>query len=256
MPVAILAGTAIYEIPWIEATERQIETPYGEARIFEGKEEHADVLFLPRHGKDHSIPPHRVNYRANIKALEMMGVRYALAAYAVGSINREIPPLSLVALDDLIDFTWGRESTYFEGGSARVHHVDMSEPYCPRLREALLELAPEMELPLRPHGTYVATNGPRLETPAEIRMFAQLGGDVVGMTAFPECVLAKELGICLAGVGFSVNWAAGIEEKIHFVEQGLSPLIDRLLRLFVRTLREVAGEESAESASGKLAPEV
>lgn len=242
MPVAILAGTAIYEIPWFEAEELRVETPYGDAILYEGQGEHADLLFLPRHGRDHSIPPHRVNYRANLKALEMMGVRHALAAYAVGSINREIPPLGLVAIDDLIDFTWGRESTFFEGGPEGVHHVDMSEPYCPRLREALLRWAPKMNLELRPSGTYVATNGPRLETPAEIRMFARLGADIVGMTAFPECVLAKELGICLAGVGFSVNWAAGIEKKIQFVEQGLTALVGRLLRLFVQVLREVDAE--------------
>lgn len=237
MSSGIIAGTAIYHIPDLEMNEKTVNTPYGEVQLSQGTGEDDDLYFLPRHGADHSIPPHRVNYRAHLKAFEVLGVDKILAAYAVGSINPTIPPLSLVAVNDFIDFTSGRESTYYDGGSEGVKHVDMSQPFCPALREALLERAPDFDLTIRPSGVYVASNGPRLETPAEIAMFQQWGGDVIGMTAVPECVLAKELDICFAGVGFSVNWAAGFEEEITLVEEGLENLTARLMALFIATLR-------------------
>jgi len=240
MTVGIIAGTAIYSIPSIAMEEKIIVTPYGEALILQGTGNNSDLIFLPRHGPKHSTPPHKINYRANIKALEISGIKHVLAAYAVGSINPEIPPLGLVAIDDFIDFTSGREATFLDGGVNPVKHIDMSEPFCPELRNKLLDLAPEFDLKIIPGGTYVSTNGPRLESPSEIRMFEKLGGDVVGMTAVPELILAKELDICFAAVAFSVNWAAGIEEEINFVEDGLSDLGNSLLALFIRTLREIA----------------
>jgi 5'-methylthioadenosine phosphorylase len=240
MPVGIIAGTAIYDIPSLDMKESIIDTPYGEALTLQGRGEDSDLVFIPRHGPKHSIPPHKVNYRANLKALDSLGVRHVLAAYAVGSINREIPPLSLVAIDDFLDFTSGREATFFDGTDDQVVHVDVSEPFCQELRAAMLGLASEFNLAIVPKGTYVAANGPRLESPAEVRMFEKLGADVVGMTACPECTLAKELEMCFAAVAFSVNWAAGIEEKIQFVEDGLNVLVTNLMALFIRTLREVA----------------
>lgn len=238
MPSGIIAGTAIYDIPGIDFKEHVVQTPYGPVTLLEGQGKDRDLVFLPRHGPTHSVPPHRVNYRANIKALEMAGAQRVLAAYAVGSINRDLPPLSLAALDDFLDFTSGREATYFDGGEAGVHHEDVSEPFCGELRTALLRQASSFDLQIAPRGTYVATNGPRLESPAEIRMFEKLGADVVGMTALPECTLAKELGLCFAGVAFSVNWAAGIEEKVSFVDEGLAELTQKLMSLFIAVLRE------------------
>ena len=243
MPVAIIAGTAMYSLPNIEMEEKIVQTEYGEALILQGLGANQDLVFLPRHGPKHGTPPHKVNYRANMQALVDLGVRNVLAAYAVGSINRQIPPLGLVVLDDFIDFTSGREATFFDGGVNKVKHVDMSEPFCPKLRAALLEQSGRMGLAIRPSGTYVCTNGPRLESPAEIRMFEKLGGDVVGMTAVPELVLAKERELCFAAVGFSVNWAAGIEQKVQFVQQGLGELSSQLLNLFILTLRDVADQE-------------
>jgi 5'-methylthioadenosine phosphorylase len=245
MSVAIIAGTAIYNIPSISMERKIVQTTYGEALVLLGQGKDQDLVFLPRHGPQHTTPPHKVNYRANIQALVDLNVKYVLAAYAVGSINRQIPPLGLVALDDFIDFTSGREATFFEGGVGNVKHVDMSQPFCPVLRSALLEKARKMSFELRPSGTYVCTNGPRLESPAEIQMFKKLGGDVVGMTAVPELVLAREKDLCFAAVGFSVNWAAGIEEKVQFVEHGLDELSMKLLDLFVQTLRGVASQEVA-----------
>lgn len=240
MPSGIIAGTAIYELPSIDLEERIIATRYGEALILQGTGQDSDLVFLPRHGPKHTIPPHKVNYRANIEALNVLGVRQVLAAYAVGSIHQNIPPLSLVLIDDFIDFTSGRQATFFDGDDQRVVHVDVSQPFCQELRAKLLDLASDFELTLIPSGTYVATNGPRLESPAEIRMFEKLGGDVVGMTACPECILAKEAEICLAALAISVNWAAGIEKEIQFVEEGLKDLVQNLMALFIQTLRDVA----------------
>lgn len=243
MPVAIIAGTAIYTIPSVELVEKNVRTDYGDVTVLLGGGENQDLVFLPRHGPQHTTPPHRVNYRANIQALVDLGVKHVLAAYAVGSINRQIPPLGLTAIDDFIDFTHGRESTFFDGADNRVKHVDMSEPFSPLLRAALLEHAARLGLTIRPGGTYVCTNGPRLESPAEIRMYEKLGADVVGMTAVPELVLARERELQFAAICFSVNWAAGIEQRIQFVESGLSRLSSQLMGLFIETLREVAGSE-------------
>ncbi len=239
MPVGIIAGTAIYNIPFIEMEEKTVQTAYGDAIVLFGKGENNDLVFIPRHGPNHTTPPHQVNYRANIQALVDLGVKYTLAAYAVGSINPQIPPKGLVAVDDFLDFTKDRESTFFDGLGTPVKHVDMSTPFCPKLRAELLHNASELGLFIKPSGTYVCTNGPRLESPAEIRMYEKMGGDVVGMTAVPEVVLAKERELCFAAVCFSVNWAAGIKEKIQFVETGLNDLSNSLMRLFISTLRNV-----------------
>ena len=237
MPVGIIAGTAVYSIPGVELKETLVSTPYGEALALVGQGENADLVFLPRHGPTHATPPHRINYRANMKALELLGVHDVLAANAVGSINRAMPPLSLVVVDDFLDFTSGRPLSYFDGGESGVKHVEMSQPYCPELHERLLRYAPQFKLELHPTGTYACMNGPRLETPAEIRMLAQMGADVVGMTGVPEVTLAKELGLCYAALAFSINWAAGIENAIQFVEHGLDELRSKMLALFIHTLR-------------------
>ncbi len=217
MPVAIIAGTAIYEIPGVTLREEIVETPYGPALVYRGKRKTEDLIFLARHGIHHDTPPHKINYRANIKALEMLGVKRILATNAVGSISKEIPPLGVALVSDFLDFTSNREGTFFDGGSSGLKHVDMSLTYCPMLRRQLQAQAPAFGIDLHPEAVYVCTNGPRLESPAEIRMYAHLGGDVVGMTGIPEATLARELGLCYAAVAFSVNWAAGIEETIRFV---------------------------------------
>ncbi len=248
MPVAIIAGTAIYEIPGTTLHEEIVETPYGRALIYRTKGDIEDLIFLARHGITHDTPPHKVNYRANIKALEMLGVNRVLAANAVGSINKEIPPLGVALVTDFLDFTSNRESTFFDGGDSGVKHVDMSITYCPVLNKRLLELAPSFELDLRPESVYVSTNGPRLESPAEIRMFRQLGGDIVGMTGIPEATLARELDICYAAVAFSVNWAAGVEETINFVgdSESFDSLKANILSLFIETLITTSDEDCCD----------
>ena len=245
MSVAIIAGTAIYNIPGTTLKEESVETPYGTVPVYRAQGDFEDLIFLARHGIKHDTPPHKVNYRANIKALEMLGIKRVLATYAVGSINKEIPPLGLALVTDFLDFTSNREHTFFDGGDSGVKHVDMSITYNPILNEKLLALAPDFNINLRPNAVYVSTNGPRLESPAEIRMYAQLGGDVVGMTGIPEATLACELGLCYAAVAFSVNWAAGIEETIQFAgdSDNFHKIKTNILALFIETLKTTSDTE-------------
>ena len=219
--------------------EREIIEPqYGKALVLRGKDAFEDFFFLARHGVDHSVPPHMINYRANIKALKQLGVERVLATFAVGSINHEMPPMSLVAIDQFIDFTSGRKFTFYEGGESGLAHTEMTEPYCGGLRKRLLEVAQEKSIHVHPKGTYVCTNGPRLETAAEISMFEKLGGDVVGMTCVPEAPLAREAGLHYAALAFSINWGAGLHtEKIEFHEEGIIELKQKILGLFIETLR-------------------
>lgn len=231
--VAIVAGTGFYDIPGIQMERQLVATPYGEALVFLGQGEHRHLVFLTRHGPQHSTPPHMVNYRANMKALQMLGVKRVLATYAVGSINREIPPLGVAVLDDFLDFTHGRPFSFFDGGESGVAHTDMSQPYCPALSQQLRDLAPQFGLDPYPRATYVCCNGPRFETPAEIRMYAQLGGDVVGMTGATEVVLARELGLHFAAVAFSINWAVGIEPSLAIVHEGRGAVRQKMLDLFL-----------------------
>jgi 5'-methylthioadenosine phosphorylase len=245
MSVAIIAGTAVYNIPGKTLKKESVKTPYGPAQLYRVEGDADDLIFLARHGITHDTPPHKINYRANIKALKMLGVKRVLATNAVGSINKKIPPLGVTLVTDFLDFTSNREDTFFDGGESGVTHVDMSVTYCPRLNKQLKALAPNFNIDLCPEAIYVSTNGPRLESPAEIRMYAQLGGDVVGMTGVPEATLARELGLCYAAVAFSVNWAAGIEKVIQFV--GDSDRFDKIkaniLALFIETLKTTSDED-------------
>jgi 5'-methylthioadenosine phosphorylase len=238
MESAIIAGTGIYEIPGFEFEERQVETPYGPAHVNIGRRDGFDLVFLGRHGLDHSIPPHKINYRANIKALQILGVKRILATCAVGSINREIPPQGLALLTDFLDFTSDRPRSFFDGGKSGLAHVNMDAPYCPGMGQKILEFAPAFDLKIHPRAVYVSTNGPRFETPAEIRMYDRLGGDVVGMTGVPEVVLARELNIHYAAVAYSINWAAGLEEKMGFVSGEMAEIRQRLTSLLVKTLQD------------------
>jgi 5'-methylthioadenosine phosphorylase len=238
MENAIITGTGIYQIPGFSFEQRVVETPYGQALVYVGQKDGFELAFLARHGVDHTTPPHKINYRANLKALKMLGVKRILATNAVGSIKREIPPMVLAVLTDFLDFTNGREFTYYDGGKSGLAHTNMDAVYCPALNAALRIFGPQFGLNLYPSAVYVATNGPRFETPAEIRMYARMGGDVVGMTGVPEATLAHELQMHYAAVAYSINWAAGLEEKMEFVSSKMADVRARLVDLLVRTLQE------------------
>lgn len=184
----------------------EVPTPFGPVLLKRASQE---LFFLGRHGKGHRLPPHKINYRANIWALQEVGVEAILATFAVGSLTESLGAGSIVILDDFLDFTTQRPKTFFED---EVVHTDMTRPYSPRLRKALLAAGEAIELELVDGGCYVCTDGPRYESPAEVRMFASLGGHVVGMTGLPEAVLARELGIEYGAVAMVTNLGAGLGE--------------------------------------------
>lgn len=219
---AVIGGTGLTEIEGLEVTHREVvHTPYGEPSgpVTHGVIGGRQIAFLARHGYTSNIPPHRVNYRANIWALKSLGVEKVVALAAVGGITPDMQPTRLVIPDQIVDYTYGRPHTFFEEGLEHVTHIDFSWPYCAEVRNALLEAADCAGLAVVPHGTYAATQGPRLETAAEIRRLERDGCDIVGMTAMPEAALARELGMCYAACAVVANWAAGkCDEEISIEE--------------------------------------
>jgi len=238
--IAIIGGTGQEKLLGYSEQIRN-GTPYGLAPpIFLGEIYGKTVAFMPRHGVSHGVPPHKVNYRANIYALHQMGVKRVLATNAVGAINRKIKPSSLVVPHDLVDFTKSRASTFYD--SEPVTHVDVSQLFCPEVRSVLIESARGKGARVFDRGVLVCTEGPRLETPAEIRVFGRLGCDVVGMTAMPEAVLARELEMCYATVCFVTNLAAGLgvkrlsAEELVKVARETAPILQQVLRETVKHL--------------------
>lgn len=211
--LAVIGGTGVYNAGMLnDISDSSIETPYGIVPIKLGILENKRVVFLARHGFKHSVPPHLINYRANIMALKQLKVKKIIATAAVGSLTENMRPGHLVVLDQFIDFTKGRFQTFYEGEDKGVLHIDMTYPYCPDLAQAIVKVCPA-GIKLHPRGTYVCTEGPRFETPAEIHMFKMWGGHLVGMTSVPEVVLARELGMCYASVAMVTNFAAGISRE-------------------------------------------
>jgi len=190
-----------------------VETPYGTVEPVVGKLTNREIVFMSRHGGCHATPPHLVNYRANIWALRKLGVRKILATAAVGSLSPNFHSGELVLPDQFLDFTKSRTQTFYEGGEQGVLHVDMTEPYCSDVRRVIMDASEQLGFVIKNGACYVCTEGPRFETPAEIRMFQHLGGDLVGMTSVPEVVLARELGMCYASIGMVTNEAAGITSQ-------------------------------------------
>lgn len=242
MRTAIIGGTGFDQLTGFELDLQDVTTPYGTVPLYLGRGEAEGLVFLPRHGPEHTVPPHQINYRANLKALEILDVEWVLATFAVGSLHLDIEPGSLVVLDQFLDFTTGRVGTFFDGGDSGLVHTLMTGPYCPALRAQLLARAPAHQLALVPEGTYACTNGPRFETAAEVQMLAQLGGDVVGMTGVPEAPLARELGLHYAAVALSINWGAGLVDEEVEIVRGLEPKKKALIALFVDVLRHDSDE--------------
>jgi len=191
--LAIIGGSGLTTLSSLDATRQEvIRTPYGDpsgALTFGRIGEHA-VVFLARHGYGHTIPPHMVNYRANLWALHQSGARGVISVASVGSIHPDLKPGDIVIPDQIIDYTWGRTSTFFDGAGTQVTHVDFTEPYDDELRTRIINAARELGIAIRIGGVYAATQGPRLETAAEINRLERDGADVVGMTGMPEAVLA------------------------------------------------------------------
>ena len=221
-PVGIIGGTGLTALAGLEIDrEYVVSTPWGEpsAPLVQGRLGEQPVIFLARHGNPHSIPPHQVNYRANIQALFDSGVRTVVGVNAVGGIHPDMGPAHVVIPDQLIDYTWGRSSTFFEGEGAPVTHIDFTWPYDRDARQILIDVATKMGIGFSDAGVYGATQGPRLETAAEIVRMERDGCDLVGMTGMPEAVLAAELGMRYVCLALVVNRAAGKSDHIITMEE-------------------------------------
>jgi 5'-deoxy-5'-methylthioadenosine phosphorylase len=210
--VAIIGGTGLTSLKNLEIVKREVvHTPYGEPSgpLTHGVLCGEEVVFLARHGYGHTIPPHKINYRANIWALKHVGVERIVAVAAVGGIHKDLPPMRIAIPDQIVDYTWSRKHTFFEEGLNEVVHVDFTNPYDEGLRQLMIKSCKQAKIDCCEYGTYGATQGPRLETTAEINRLERDGCTMVGMTGMPEAALARELGMAYATCAVSVNWAAG-----------------------------------------------
>jgi len=227
---AIIGGTGLYQIEGlVELDRRRIETPWGEpsSDLIVAELSGKKVIFLTRHGLQHSIPPHKVNYRANLWALKESGVKDIIAVAAVGGISEAMLPETLVVPDQIIDYTYGRKHTYFEENLQSVTHIDFTEPYSEGIRQQLALSAKNLGLDMKLGGVYAATQGPRLETAAEIQRLKRDGADIVGMTGMPEAALARELGINYACCALVVNWAAGCAGTTSIEHNEMQLIVDK-----------------------------
>lgn len=231
--VAVIGGTGMNQWPGLDIERRiVVDTPYGatSAPLLEGSVYGMRAIFLARHGEGHKIPPHCINYRANLWALHHLGVKSVIAIAAVGAMAPWFTPGEIAVPSDLIDYSYGREHTFSDGSpTSELHHVEFTEPYAPALRQRLIDAAAQADTPLSGEGVLAVTQGPRLESVAEIRRLLRDGCDMVGMTGMPEAALARELGVDYACLAVSVNWAAGVQglgdihaEIAQSIESGMS----------------------------------
>ena len=237
MRLAVIGGSGLTRFEGLEIVERRwIDTPYGKpsAPLILGGLSGRELVFLPRHGETHALPPHRINYRANIAALKGVGVTHVIAVAAVGGITPKMAPQVLVVPDQIIDYSYGRDHTFFEGGESGVTHVDFTYPYSQSLRRLLLNAGNSAGIGMVDGGCYGCTQGPRLETAAEIARMERDGCDLVGMTGMPEAALAREAGLEYACLAVVVNWAAGKTEGVVSmaeIEANLNAGMDKVRRL-------------------------
>ena len=245
--IAVIGGTGMNEWPGLVIDEsRGIDTPYGtpSGPLHLGRWNDQPVIFFARHGEGHKIPPHAINYRANLWALYSVGVRSVISISAVGGIHESMGPAQLAVPDDLIDYSWGRRHSYSDGPPDALWHVEFSDPYTPRLRAILLRAAADAGIELMDGGVMAVTQGPRLETPAEVRRLRRDGCDMIGMTGMPEAGLARELGLEYASLAVSVNWAAGLDEgEIHAqIEQSVTNGMARVGQMLALALPVLSAE--------------
>lgn len=242
MTLAIIGGTGLTKINELVITgQHTLDTPFGSpsSDYLRGDINGTPIIFLARHGNPHTIPPHKINYRANIWGLKQLGVSEIIAVAAVGGITPVMEPARIIIPDQVIDYSYDREHTFFAENLTEVTHIDFTDPYAESLRQRLIGTTKSAGIDAIDYGVYGCTQGPRLETSAEIRRMQQDGCDVVGMTGMPEAALARELDIDYAALGVVANWAAGksdgiitmaeIEANLH---QGMADTI-RVLQTFL-----------------------
>ncbi|MDD5323081.1 MAG: S-methyl-5'-thioinosine phosphorylase [Methylococcales bacterium] len=242
--LAIIGGTGLTQLSDLKILRHdKLTTPYGSpsADFITGELNQKEVIFLARHGNPHTIAPHKINYRANIWGLKQLGVELIIAVAAVGGITEEMTPAHIAIPDQIIDYSHDRKHTFFEDENDPVTHIDFTYPYSQKLRSALITAAAKANIKISPIGTYGCTQGPRLETAAEIKRMERDGCDLVGMTGMPEAALAKELVIDYAAISVVANWAAGktageitmaeIEQHLHIGMANTAELLKAFISL-------------------------
>jgi 5'-deoxy-5'-methylthioadenosine phosphorylase len=243
--LAILGGSGLLQLSGLEdSRRRKVDTPYGapSAELTLGRIGGRDMIFLARHGDRHTFPPHQVNYRANIWALKHEGAREIVSVATVGGIRRDFGPGVLVVPDQIIDYTWGRPSTFFEGPDTKVTHVDFTEPYSTALRGRILSAAAACNEKIADGGVYATTQGPRLETAAEVTRLERDGADLIGMTAMPEAALAREAGLEYAAIAVVANHAAGRGESAQAISM---EKMEAVLGEAMHRVRRILGQLAA-----------
>ncbi|WAR46781.1 S-methyl-5'-thioinosine phosphorylase [Methylomonas rapida] len=242
MTLAIIGGTGLTQISDLTIIgQKTLDTPFGapSADYVFGKINGRQLVFLARHGNPHRIPPHKINYRANIWGLKQLGVTEIIAVAAVGGISSAMAPAHIAIPDQLIDYSYGREHTFFADDLEHVTHIDFTEPYSPDLRQRIIQAANDAGIAITANGTYGCTQGPRLETVAEIKRLAQDGCDLVGMTGMPEASLARELEMAYANISVVANWGAGIvagEITMAEIERNLEIGMNKAIALLKATV--------------------
>jgi 5'-methylthioinosine phosphorylase len=239
--IAIIGGTGLASENTFNLTRKEVcSTAYGKpsCELLFGELKQIPVVFLSRHGFKHNIPPHKVNYRANIQALKEAGVTTIIAVNAVGGITDQMSPGTIVLPDQIIDYTYGREHTFFADDLQQVRHIDFTYPYTGKIIEKISQAADLIQLDIVKSATYACTQGPRLESIAEIKRLKRDGCDIVGMTAMPEAALAREVEINYASISFVANWAAGIslnEISMQEIEAEINKGMDKIKALLVQS---------------------
>ena len=250
--IAIIGGTGFYTLDYMDDPQKiNVRTPFGGTTFYQGKFQGEDICFLPRHGFDHNQLANQVNYRANIWGLHESGVDRILGTSAVAAMNLDFSVGDLVALDQLIDFSRHRRDTFNLGS------VNFTDPYCFELRETILKQAGLLEIDIHPTATYVAFEGPRYETAAEIRLWKNLGMDVLGMTNGTEAALARELGICYAVIGIVTNMGAGLAEEqpnLATHKKVMQDNVEKLKSLTLSALANIPEDHSCECQNLGLKP--
>ena len=242
--LAIIGGSGLSQLASMEVGHRKaVSTPYGEPSgpLSFGRVNGCDMVFLARHGYGHTIAPHRVNYRANIWALKDQGVKHVVSVASVGGIRADLGPGVLALPDQIIDYTWGRRSTFYDGAGAPVTHIDFTEPYSPALRKRIAAAAKSCKEKVVEGGVYATTQGPRLETAAEVARLERDGADMVGMTGMPEAALAREAGLEYAALAVVANYAAGKSESAHAIPmERIAAVLDEAMGRVRRILEQLA----------------
>ncbi len=256
MKLGLIFGTGLDEMDELKSSSvLDVETRYGCTSVYTTQIHGTEICCVPRHGAEHSILPSQINHRSQIAALKKLEVTRILAVCAVGSVNREMLAGTFAVLTDFIDFTRDRESTFFTEPDSPVVHTDFSDPYCPELSRSLKEACLESGVTLNPEAVYLGVDGPRYESPAEIRLFRQWGADVVGMTNVPEVILAREAGICYGALAMVTNLGTGLGDSSldhDDVRKTVGAMYDKISEILKKTVARIPSESHCTCMNGSI----